>query len=104
MKSKLFLLLVILSLGTTACQNNSGTGNQASSSTSVSSREKEMYDKGVRSGSTDLWDVQFSLQNNEKRLKEDYRRICNQDEITNKALYEQYKKGFIEGAKLRDAL
>lgn len=106
MKSKLLLLMVILSLGTTACQNNSGTGNQTSSSTSVSSREKEMYDKGFQFGSQGIvgFEVDYYLSNNEEILKDIYRSNCKQDEIANKALYEQYKKGFIEGMKQRDAL
>lgn len=79
-----------------------------SESTSESSREKEMYDKGIETANTVSEELEVFLKNNEKLLKDVYRWNClftgEKEETNNRALYEQFKKGFIIRMKQKEEL
>ena len=78
--------------------------SSTSSSSSKSNRSKGMYEKGKSFGIIAPNEFEWYLKENEKHLKDNYRMDCETSEVTNRALYEEYKRGFIDGYKLKEAL
>ncbi len=76
----------------------SGLDDISVAKTSASeSRKKAMYEKGKS------W-AKYCKEMSEKAFKERYQRDCEDDEVTNRTLYEEYKRGFYDGVKALEGL